>query len=158
MGLSRRGRELFLADTSFVSAWRTNAVTSSSTAQWPEQMVRRIEDATVFISVVTVAEVRAGHLKARWGARRRLEAERWLGQYERCDVDQSVADAWAKLKEATRRRGRPCGDNDLWIAATGFARGIPVLTCDRDFLGMRNAGVDVIHLSRHLRREPSATG
>jgi len=117
-------------------------------------MVRRIEDATIFISVVTVAEVRAGHLKAGWGARRRLEAERWLRQFERCDLDESVADVWATLKESTRQRGRPCGDNDLWIAATGFARGLPVLTCDRDFLMMRGAGLNVIHLPR---RRKSAT-
>ena len=67
-----------------------------------------------------------------------------------------IAEAWAVLKDATRRRGRVCSDNDLWIAATGFARGVPVLTCDRDFLGLRNAGVDVIHLPRHPAS--SATG
>ncbi|HKG03524.1 MAG TPA: PIN domain-containing protein [Conexibacter sp.] len=111
--------------------------------------MRRIEDATLSISVVTVAELRAGHLNARWGARRRLDHERWLRQFEQCGVDRSIAEAWAILKDITGRSGRACGDNDLWIAATGVARGVPVLTCDRDFLTMRRAGLDVIHLPRH---------
>jgi len=64
-------------------------------------------------------------------------------------VDRSVADAWTVLKHATRQRGHACGDNDLWIAATALARGVPVVTCDRDFVMMRAGGLDVIHLPRH---------
>ena len=153
MGLSSSHRELLIADTTFVSVWQTSSVASGTTKHWPRHVIRRIEDATLSISVVTVAELRAGHLKARWGARRRLDHERWLRQFEQCGVDRSIAEAWAILKDTTRRNGRVCGDNDLWIAATGFARGVPVLTCDRDFLTMRRAGLDVIHLPRHP--EPS---
>lgn len=150
MGLTS-GPELFVADTTFVSVWHTSSMSSSATGHWPRRTVRRIASGTLSISVVTVAELRAGHLKARWGTRRRLEVERWLRQFEHCVVDRSIADAWSALKDATRRRGHVCGDNDLWIAATGLARGVPVLTCDRDFLTMRGAGVDVIHLPRHPR-------
>lgn len=156
MGLTSSRRELLVADTTFVSVWQTNSLASRTTKHWPRHVIRRIEDATLSISVVTVAELRAGHLKARWGARRRLDAEQWLGQFEQCGVDRSIAEAWAILKDTTRRNGRVCGDNDLWIAATGFVRGVPVLTCDRDFLRMCGAGVDVIHLPRHP--EPSGAG
>jgi predicted nucleic acid-binding protein len=156
VGLTTSRRELLVADTTFVSIWQTSSVASNVTSHWPRHAIRRIEEATLSVSVVTVAELRAGHLKARWGARRRFDAERWLRQFEQCGGDCSIAEAWAVLKDATRRHGRVCSDNDLWIAATGFARGVPVLTCDRDFLGLRNAGVDVIHLPRHPAS--SATG
>jgi predicted nucleic acid-binding protein len=149
VGLSSSRRELLIADTTFVSVWQTSSVASGTTKHWPRHVIRRIEDAKLSISVVTVAELRAGHLKARWGVRRRLAAEQWLRQFEQCAVDRSIAEAWAILKDTTRRNGRVCGDNDLWIAATGVARGVPVLTCDRDFLMMRRAGLDVIHLPRH---------
>lgn len=36
----------------------------------------------------------------------------------------------------------------MWIAATGQARNAPIVTCDRDFVPMREFGVQVIYLPR----------
>jgi predicted nucleic acid-binding protein len=153
----RTGRPaLVVADTSFVSAWHTTAAKHAGVDIWPEQVVRQVRSGALSVSVVTVAELRAGHLKARWGMRRRLEAEQGLRQFKQRAVDRSVAEAWAVLKEATRRSGRACSDNDLWIAATGFARGMPVLTCDRDFRALRAAGVKVVYLPRRPGAAASA--
>jgi predicted nucleic acid-binding protein len=104
--------------------------------------------ASLSISVVTLAELRAGHAKARWGVQRRGQVEQWLRQFPWLSVDEPVADAWAALRDATRRAGRTCSTNDLWIAATGFVRRTPVVTCDRGFLALRSLGVDVICLPR----------
>lgn len=147
--MSTSTRELLIADTTFASVWHATASAASATRQWPRSTVERIANATLSISVVTVAEVRFGHLNARWGIRRRQEAERRLSQFQQLRVDRPTAEAWAFLKDSTQRAGRSCGDNDLWIAATGFVRGVPVVTCDVDFLSMTCAGVDVIYLPRH---------
>jgi predicted nucleic acid-binding protein len=152
VGVTPRRRELIVADTTFMSVWRTSPSASSATRRWPEPTIRRIAAATLSISVVTVAELRAGHLNARWGPRRRRDEEIWLRQFELHGVDRSTAEAWAELKDATRRQGRTSSDNDLWIAATGLASGAPVLTCDADFLPMRSTGLEVIYLPRHARR------
>lgn len=148
MGVERKARELLIADTSFVSVLHATTVVPAARNMLPCEMRRGIATAKLSISVVTVAELRAGHLKARWGPRRRGQAERRLRRFPHVSVDPSVADAWAVLKEASRRSGRKCSDNDLWIAATGYARCAPVVTCDRDFLTLRAAGVEVIYVPR----------
>jgi predicted nucleic acid-binding protein len=145
MGVSR---ELLVADTSFISVWHAMGAVSQAAAPWPSSTTRRIATAALSVSVVTVAELRAGHLKANWGERRRMHADRWLCRFAQIAVDRPVADAWAVLKDATRRRGWACSENDLWIAATGWARGVPVVTCDRDFLCLPALGVEVVYCPR----------
>jgi predicted nucleic acid-binding protein len=148
MGIEHKARKLLIADTSFVSVLHATTVVPAARNMLPCETRRGIVNAELSISVVTVAELRAGHLKARWGLRRRGQAERWLRRFPYVSVDRSVADAWAALKEASRRQGRSCSENDLWIAATGYARRAPVVTCDRDFLALRTVGVEVIYLPR----------
>ena len=48
-------------------------------------------------------------------------------------VDTAVADAWARLREAMRARGRRMPINDSWIAATAIAHAVPVVTQDDDY-------------------------
>lgn len=149
-----RTNELLVADTSFVGQhWRV-VTRPELAAAWPQDVLRRIEVAVVAISVVTIAEERVGHRLARWGERRREQAELWLRQFVHLPVNRPVAEAWARLKASGHRSGRTFSANDLWIAATGFVRGVPVVTCDRDFLEMRSLGVTVIYLPPPLAASP----
>jgi predicted nucleic acid-binding protein len=148
MGVADGSSNLMVADTSFVSVLHAMTMAPAARNVLPCEARRSLVGAKLSISVVTVAELRAGHLKARWGARRRSQAERWLGRFAHLSVDPPVANAWAVLKDASRRNGRNCSENDLWIAATGYARGIPVVTCDRDFLVLRALGVKVVYVPR----------
>jgi predicted nucleic acid-binding protein len=141
-------RELLLGDTSFVSAWAQGDKRLELVRDWPLELARLVSSATVAISSVTFAEVRHGHRVANWGERRVRTAERWLRSFVQFPVDVHVAETWARLKATGQRRGRSFGTNDLWIAATGCTRDLPVVTCDRDFLPMRELGVRVIYLPR----------
>jgi predicted nucleic acid-binding protein len=139
-------RELLIADTSFVSQHRRLAAQPEVLRAWPKDVLQRIEGAVIAISVITVAEERLGHWLARWGERRCAQAEHWLAQFVHLPVNRPVAEAWARLKAGGHRIGRAFSANDLWIAATGFVRGVPIVTCDQDFLGMRALGVIVVYL------------
>lgn len=141
-----RSRELLIADTSFVGHQRRAATSPELAGRWPEDVVRRIEAAVLAISVVTIAEERFGHRVARWGDRRRAHAEQWLERFMHLPISRPVAEVWAWLKAAGARRGRAFAANDLWIAATGYVQGVPIVTCDKDFMGMRDLGVVVIYL------------
>jgi predicted nucleic acid-binding protein len=156
--VTSRVRELLVADTSFVSQQRLVATRPEATSTWPIDVVRRVDRAVIAISVVTLAEERCGHWLARWGERRRAQADRWLLQFMQLPVNGPVADAWARLKAAGQYAGRSFGANDLWIAATGYAREAPIVTCDRDFLHMRELGVEVIYLPSRPDSVASATG
>jgi predicted nucleic acid-binding protein len=49
-------------------------------------------------------------------------------------VDQSVAEAWARLRVDLRDIGKRMPVNGSWIAATAIAREVPVVTQDDDYI------------------------
>lgn len=87
------------------------------------------------VSVVTVAELRAGVLAA--GdvelRDRRLATLTVAQSLDPLPVDDAVGVAWARLRVLLRDAGRRLPVNDSWIAATAIAAGIPVATQDGDY-------------------------
>ena len=49
-------------------------------------------------------------------------------------VDDTVAEAWARLRVLLRDGGQRMPVNDSWIAATALALGVPVVTQDDDYV------------------------
>jgi predicted nucleic acid-binding protein len=87
------------------------------------------------VSVVTVGELQAGVLAAGDVETRavRLETLESIADLTVLPVDEDVAAAWARLRVHVAETGRRVNVNDLWIAATALAHGIPVVTQDDDF-------------------------
>ena len=86
-------------------------------------------------SVVTLAELRAGVLKAEdieTRDRRLVTLER-LANVRILPVDDLVARMWAGMWVYLGAAERRVAANDLWIAATAAAHRIPVVTQDADF-------------------------
>lgn len=94
----------------------------------------RLPDESV-ISPVTLGELHAGVLAA--GDYRvralRLTTLDLTSDIELVPIDARVAEAWALLRTHLGESGRRIRVNDLWIAATGLAHGLPVYTQDEDF-------------------------
>ena len=87
------------------------------------------------VSVVTLAELHAGVLAAvdidtRAVRMATLDA---LADVEVLPVDEAAAVRWARMRVHLAESGRRANVNDLWIAATAAARGLPVVTQDDDF-------------------------
>ncbi len=136
-----------------------------TTDEFAADVTRGLADTTVFIaresgrpvaedvlpdelavSVITIGELRAGVLAAvdidlRDRRLRTLTAALSL---EPIPVDESVAEAWAKLRLLLRDGGQRMPVNDSWIAATAIALGIPVVTQDEDYVALK--GLGVIHV------------
>lgn len=89
----------------------------------------------VAVSAVTVAELHVGVLAASdvETRARRLATLESIGDVEILGIDVAVAAAWARLRMQLAQSGRRLNVNDLWIAATAVANGIPVITQDDDF-------------------------
>jgi predicted nucleic acid-binding protein len=100
----------------------------------------------VVVSVVTVAELRAGVLAADDPATRaqRLSTLTLAMAFESIPIDDEVAEAWARLRVDLRSLDRRMPVNDSWIAATAMALRIPVVTQDADYITL--PGLDVIRV------------
>jgi predicted nucleic acid-binding protein len=98
----------------------------------------------IAVSVVTVGELRAGVLAASnvETRDRRLATLSQALALEPIPIDQSVAEAWAKLRLMLRDTDQRMPVNDSWIAATAMSLGLPVITQDEDYVTV--AGLEVI--------------
>ncbi len=100
----------------------------------------------VAVSVITIAELRAGVLAATdtdTTARRLATLER-AELFEPLPIDLDVAAAWSILRVELRDLGRRMPVNDSWIAATAIAHELPVATQDDDYDGA--PGLTVVKL------------
>jgi predicted nucleic acid-binding protein len=90
----------------------------------------------IAISVITLGELRVGVLAAAdvRTRDRRLATLTVALTLEPIPVDDSVAQAWARLCLLLREAGQRMPVNDSWIAATAMALGVPVVTQDDDYV------------------------
>jgi toxin FitB len=104
----------------------------------------------LYISVVTLAELRFGIELPHEGSSRRDELNRWLTDRIRpmfegriLEVTEDIMFRWRLVVEEGRKTGHTFSQPDLIIAATAIHHGLTVVTRDRtDF---ERAGVGVIN-------------
>lgn len=94
-------------------------------------------DRVLVVPAQTVAELRYGAIKARWGERRRAELEHHLGTARFAAVDDEMTWSFAHLRAACLRAGHALAADDhnadLWIAATAITYGLPLVAHDGIF-------------------------
>ena len=100
-------------------------------------------------SVITFAELTAGVLRASdiSTRSRRLATVAQLRSMELLPVTETVAGHWARLRVLLAEQQRRLNVNDLWIAATAAAHGVPIVTQDADFDVLAEVGgIEVIRV------------
>jgi predicted nucleic acid-binding protein len=101
----------------------------------------------VAISIVTKAELRLGVLAAENVETRdqRLATLDSIAELHVLPIWGAVERVWAGMSAYLDASGRSVKVNDLWIAATAAAYGMPVITQDRDFYALSGVtGLTVI--------------
>ena len=131
----------FLLDTCIISNV-TKPAPSPALLAW---MAERA-DGDLFISALTIAEIRRGILEKPSGKKRR-ELERWFDGPDGpralfagrvLPFDENAAMHWARLMAAGTAKGRPRSPLDMVIAAIAEANDCVVATGnERDFAGLR---------------------
>lgn len=112
----------------------TTVVADLLSARGRSARMRQLRGAVRAISVVTIAELRFGAIRTRWGERRRQVLEDHLRSYVVLAIDSDIAERWARLKTECEQAGHTESDNDLWIAATAARHDLPLATFDTDFV------------------------
>jgi tRNA(fMet)-specific endonuclease VapC len=93
------------------------------------------------VSFMTVAELYEGAMNAGWGARRWAALHTLLGQMVVLHTSDVVCHHFAAVRN--QRRPRPIAVADAWIAATGLAHGLELVTHNPvDFQGV--AGLSIL--------------
>ncbi len=130
-----------LLDTNIISSV-TKPVPSDALVMWMAQQA----DEDLFISSLTIAEIRRGILGKPAGKKRR-ELERWFSGPEGplalfagrvLPFDERAGLSWARLMADGTARGRPRSPLDMIIAAIAEANDCVVVTeNERHFAGMK---------------------
>ena len=119
----------YLLDTNVVSEW-VKPEPASGVVAW----LAEVDEDDVFLSVISIAELRRGvELLAPGRRRQRLEkwlsedlADRFHGRILSIDLD--VADAWGRITARAARAGRTVGSMDALVAATAEVHGLALAT------------------------------
>jgi predicted nucleic acid-binding protein len=138
--------EHILCDTSFVSVRQVAVARPEFVEHWPSVVTDRLNRAVLAISVVSLAELRAGQIAAKFGPPRVERDKKIIDTYLHVPLDSQASETWGHLWAWAKTNGHAIGDNDLWIAATARSRNWPLACCDRDFIGLPD--LEVIYLPR----------
>jgi toxin FitB len=119
----------FLLDTNVVSEW-VKPRPNEGVVSW----LANIDEASVFISVITLMELRYGIEYMPAGVRR-TRLDTWLrGELPRrfderiMQVDSAVADTCGSLMARSKRSGHAMDAMDAFIGATAMAHGLGLVT------------------------------
>jgi toxin FitB len=130
----------FLLDTNIPSEFR-NPRPEPRVVEW----VDSVAEDSVFISVITLGEIRKGCELLDLGKRRK-ELEQWLEVEVRewfagriLPVTDAIAERWGRLEAQRQRLGLPLNTADGQIAATALEHGLTLVT--RNVNDFRDLGV-----------------
>jgi toxin FitB len=119
----------FLLDTNAVSEW-VKPRPNPGLIRWTESA----DEDRIFLSVISLAELRSGVERMPSGARRN-RLEQWLRnelplRFEGriLFVDNSVAEAWGKTVSGCEALGRPIGAMDAFLSATAEVHRLTLVT------------------------------
>jgi predicted nucleic acid-binding protein len=119
----------FLLDTNLVSEW-TKGRPDPGVIGW----LADADEDRVFLSVITLAELRHGVGRLAMG-RRRKRLNEWienelLFRFDRriLPIDPATADAWGRIVAHCEALGRPIGTMDAFIAATAQVHNLTLAT------------------------------
>jgi tRNA(fMet)-specific endonuclease VapC len=90
--------------------------------------LRALSPADVAVTIITVAELWFGARKSRRPVATRREIDAFLAPIDVMPFDHAAAEAYADIRFALERRGRPIGERDQIIASIALARRLPVVT------------------------------
>ena len=119
----------FLLDTNVVSEW-VKPRPDDGVVAW----MNEVDEDRVFLSVISLAELRHGVERMPTGARRR-QLDEWLKEELPLRfegrvllIDRVIAEAWGRILARCETAGRPINTMDGFIAATAEAHRLVLVT------------------------------
>src|SRR6185436_15777629 len=121
-----------LLDTTVASLLHPKKKRDALRARYEPHMLGQI----LALSFQTVAELWSWAEENNWGIKQRAGLELFLQKFLVIPYDLELAKMWAKVGAHCKRAGRRLEAGDAWIAATATCYKLPLLTHDRDLVGL----------------------
>lgn len=92
----------------------------------------------LFLSFMTLAELRLWSVSGNWGAKRKSQLESYLKRFSIVHSRVEICEAWAEIIDDGKRNGKIIATSDAWVAATALFLNIPLVTHNQsDFQGVK---------------------
>ena len=96
-------------------------------------------EAALHMPIPVIAELKIGFILGSMFERNTRDLENFLSR-DSCiilDCDIQTTQFYAEISSYAQKHGKALSHNDLWIAALAVQHNIPLLTLDKDFLGLK---------------------
>lgn len=96
--------------------------------------IRAVDEADLFVSVLTLGEIRQGIEQLPEGSERRMWLAAWLSELRQnyadrvLSIDAAVCEVWGTMNAHLRKVGRPVPAVDGLLAATALTHGLTIAT------------------------------
>jgi tRNA(fMet)-specific endonuclease VapC len=141
---------IVLLDTTVASLLHPRRESSALRARYEPHLKAQI----LALSFQSVAELWAWAEERNWGAKERRRLGAFLRRFLIIPYDAELARVWARVSVACKRQGRRLEAGDAWIVATAVHRRIQLLSHDRDHVGLRVPGLEVVSHVESSERQP----
>jgi len=112
-----------------------------------------IDDRPTGITLLTVAELRAGVERGDWGPRKRAKLHKFLNRFFLVECTTEIAEVCGGILGQCIKVGRAMTLPDAWAAATAMCFDVPLVTHDRDVEGVPGLRVVTAHESWRICEE-----
>ncbi|NGM63059.1 type II toxin-antitoxin system VapC family toxin [Sphingobacterium sp. SGG-5] len=108
----------------------------------------------IFISIVSIAELKSLALRHNWGIKKWQVIHNILDEAVIIEINENLVDTYTQIDNYSQRRNplfshypfttpRNMGKNDLWIASTAALLGLKLITADKDFTHLNDVFMEV---------------
>jgi tRNA(fMet)-specific endonuclease VapC len=88
---------------------------------------------TIYLPVTVCGELLFGAKNSAKSQENEQKCHIFISSCNLLNINELIAEEYAKTRNELKKKGRPIPENDIWIAATCIVNNIPLLTFDSDF-------------------------
>jgi tRNA(fMet)-specific endonuclease VapC len=118
----------------------------------------------VYLSIVSVAEVRSISVKNNWGEKKTKNFDRLVNAFSIIEISEYLIHSYVEIDTFSQRKNpnfptynfdtpRNMEKNDLWVASTAAILGLELVTTDTDFAHLHNVFLDVRQINQEDLRQ-----
>ena len=88
---------------------------------------------TIYLPITVCGELLFGAKNSAKYQENEPKCHAFISNCNLLNINELIAEEYAKTRNELKKKGRPIPENDIWIAATCIVNNVPLLTFDSDF-------------------------